>query len=646
MGFSKCKHTVFSLAAGGLLLAGLLLLLGGAAQVAHADPNDLFAAPEGSGNDCSQASPCALQTALDKATDGDTIYLAQGVYTGTGEAVITLIKSITLYGGWDGFPTGPIVRDPDTYPTILDGENQRRVIYIGGNISPTIEGFVIARGNASHAPTNAGYGGGIYSLNATPIIANNLITGNVAYTGTAIAGNGGGLCIVNPAGTAVITGNRVISNVASLNSNGAGGGIRLSSASHAQVINNVVLSNTAALSASRGYGGGIIIEGSSEGTMGGSSEGTMLSGNRVQGNVALARSDGSGQGYGGGIDVGSSSVLLTDNDILSNTAVLTGGIGYGGGIALMGSQSITVTGNRIEHNIAQAGRARVAGSYGGGIYCFSSSDVFVDNNTIRSNIASISDRGGGGGIGLWWRCDRATITGNTIQENQGAAGVGYGYGGGLLAYVSFGLQIEANRILSNTASTSSWSYGGGLYIWRNTTFTMTNNIVVSNIANREGGGMAFETWGTDPVTGTLVHNTFVANDQGSGDGRIAIHLNDPRVTLVLTNNLIYSHTYGVYATTGSTATLYNTLFYAHSEGDIGGDGTIINSNPITGQNPLLDADYHLLKGSPAIDAGIPLSWVTADIDGDPRPDGTGYDIGADEFQRWHIYLPLIMKSYP
>ncbi len=42
-------------------------------------------------------------------------------------------------------------------------------------------------------------------------------------------------------------------------------------------------------------------------------------------------------------------------------------------------------------------------------------------------------------------------------------------------------------------------------------------------------------------------------------------------------------------------------------------------------------DFHLQPNSPAIDAGQSLASVVEDFDGNPRPEGAGYDIGAYEF---------------
>ncbi len=46
-------------------------------------------------------------------------------------------------------------------------------------------------------------------------------------------------------------------------------------------------------------------------------------------------------------------------------------------------------------------------------------------------------------------------------------------------------------------------------------------------------------------------------------------------------------------------------------------------------NPTV-ANYHLKTGSPAINTGVVVTGVIDDIDGNPRPQGLRYDIGADE----------------
>jgi hypothetical protein len=257
----------------------------------------------------------------------------------------------------------------------------------------------------------------------------------------------------------------------------------------------------------------------------------------------------------------------------------------------------------------------------------------LSDNVIRHNTASLLRSGGGGGIHIA-RSKRARVEGNTLEGNRGSE-TGFGLGGGLLGIESQALLLNANQVLSNSAGR-----GGGILMYHDTSFTMTNNIVAANVASAQGGGLAFDTAIGEPVIGTLLHNTFAANNQGTGEGRSAIHTFEPYVTLVLTNNLIYGHTYGVIVVPTSSVQLYNTLFCAN-DSDTSGAGEITNTNPITGQDPLLDAGYHLQAGSPAINAGVDAG-VVADIDGDVRPTGNAPDVGADEAWIW-LFLPLVVK---
>ncbi len=102
-------------------------------------------------------------------------------------------------------------------------------------------------------------------------------------------------------------------------------------------------------------------------------------------------------------------------------------------------------------------------------------------------------------------------------------------------------------------------------------------------------------------------------------------------TNVLIRNCIFAG-YSTQVSNGSFSGLdedYN-LYYSNG-GTVG--FTIgphsLQANPLF-VNPAAN-DYHLQAKSPAIDAGTTLPQITMDLDGNPRPQGVGYDIGAYEF---------------
>ncbi len=318
MNLDEYKRVIFGMATGGLLLIGLFLFLSGAPRTASATSGNLFVSTTGSGSACTQAAPCALQTALSRATDGDTIYLAQGTYTGSGGAVITVTRSITIYGGWDGTTTTPPVCDPHAHPATIDGEGKRRGVYIGGEIAPALRGLRITRGNATGLGGYEYYGtrdagGGVYVITATVTLEDSDIFSNTAP-------NGAGVSLINSLG--ILHHNTIFSNTATI-----GGGGLFAYEGAPTLSSNVIISNTA-----DEIGGGLYFFNTAS---------TLLY-NTIAGN----RTD----MFGGGSGIASCAPILIGNLVIGNEAA------WGGGISLWYSDS-TLTNNVIADN-----RAAVRGS--------------------------------------------------------------------------------------------------------------------------------------------------------------------------------------------------------------------------------------------------------------------------------------------
>jgi len=239
---------------------------------------DLFVTQNGSGETCSQNTPCELSTGISKANDGDTVFvagIAGETYYGDGNNVIEITNSINLLGGWDGTTTFPVVRDPEAYSTILDGGETRRVILVGGfGKTPTIDGFTITNGNATGLVTDCwgesgsspdGCGGGIFVYQANPVISNNEIINNIAAGETTpggVVGYGGGIYI-RFSNSAEIINNRFNGNIGSSVNYGEGGGLDVrDSGSGMQINDNHFYNNfaTTFTTSSTGWGGGLAMD--------------------------------------------------------------------------------------------------------------------------------------------------------------------------------------------------------------------------------------------------------------------------------------------------------------------------------------------------------------------------------------------------
>lgn len=524
---SRRSLRLVALSLGIAVALGLLTLGASSPGVARALPADVpqasapgtaFVALDGSDEaPCSQAFPCrTVQYAIDQAAAGDTIYVAAGVYTGTGAAVITVTKSITLYGGWDGNATGDPVRDPAVNPTVLDAERQRRVVYIKGPSAPTVDGFSIARGDATGltqecGTSYAGCGGGILIWKADPTIAHNVITDNVAAS------------TANPGATAY------------------GGGIYAQGATGIQIRSNRIVSNTASL-AGCGQGGGVYV-----------------------------------WEYGD-----QRGLAVQANEILSNCATTTdASCAWGGGIAGGGSGAV-IEGNLIEGNWANAA-------------------------------------GSGYGAAIYSRYGSASYLGNLVRGNQGDHAIHLSNGRALL---------EANQIVGNAT---------GIGVQLVNDYASGGPRLVNNVVARSGDYAIVATGHVSyPLSVNLLHNTLAGS--GTGCGLYA----EEYATLQMANNIVAGFSVGITCTASTSSTLApdHTLFWGN------GDDGIRGTNPVDGDPAFVDAaagDYHLGGGSAARDAGVDAG-ITTDMDGEARPFGAGFDIGADE-TRWYLtFLPLALKN--
>jgi len=162
--------------------------------------------------------------------------------------------------------------------------------------------------------------------------------------------------------------------------------------------------------------------------------------------------------------------------------------------------------------------------------------------------------------------------------------------------------------------------------------SLSNNILARNRADTGGGIRVWSDWHLSVIT--MTHNTMVDNGTGVSVGH--------HVTATLVNDMFVSHTLAITSTDPVGVVLIDhALFWANDDDGLRGSAPVNGAPDFVA--PAKD-DYHIGPGSAAIDAGVRTD-VTTDIDGDPRPGGAGYDIGADEFYR-KLCLPLVVKTLP
>ena len=360
-------------------------------------------------------------------------------------------------------------------------------------------------------------------------------------------------------------------------------------------------------------------------------------------------------GCGGGIHVEYTDLQVSGCVITDNVGTRTGR-GLGGGGIYSYESNLTIVSTQIMSNVANANPASSYPSIGGGIYAIGGTATLAENHIV-DNAAHVSFTGRGGGIGLASMLD-VQMMGNIIRDNWAVRGTISGYGGGVYIetttwFFLVNNRIEGNRatggsgglgggfclyygnghLTGNTIISNTAAGGGGVYVRSSNPITLSNNLVARNRAGFLGGGVYVASSTLPASQLVLVNNTIADNgDTGVGGWKY--------VVLTMTNNLIAGHTTGISATAPASATIVaDTNLFRNTNDPITGTNAIL-------QDPLLAPDYGLRPNSPALDNGLTIPWLTVDLEGTARPQGSAYDIGAFEGERQLVFLPLALRNSP
>ncbi len=228
------------------------------------------------------------------------------------------------------------------------------------------------------------------------------------------------------------------------------------------------------------------------------------------------------------------------------------------------------------------------------------------------------------------------------DDYKGVDGDGDGfhtYGGENITFINAvargnsedGFDLNANAVLINVLSENNPAVN--LKLWRRAedNYAPKQMYIINSVFRNAGEAGIKISEGAQ----MFLYNSVVYNSGEEGIGfRTPSNLLQVPVTSLIVNSIIANNRTGVLWYKGNLVSEHHNLYFQNQYLDT--EGFTVNSSSLIDEDPMFvnaaGGNFHIMSGSPAIDAGIILSniYTLKDIDGNVRSIGTSFDIGVDE----------------
>jgi len=274
-----------------------------------------------------------------------------------------------------------------------------------------------------------------------------------------------------------------------------------------------------------------------------------------------------------------------------------------------------------EHNLVQNNEVTLAGS---GISVRGTENLITKNYTHDLTMV-VNDEGGDndyGAVGVWIFGSNNEVSYNRMF-NCIAPSFDYGHDGGVVEFYG---DVDSCYIHHNWGEKCDGAFEVG-----GREDTLTGNVIAYNVFINNGIAGGSHVGGK---FGVVLENMRIENnlffETGEKNYAIGFWRGTPTIeSFQIRNNIFYFPNFKRISNQENFTHEYNLYFLGEKE-EIGippGPGEVI-ADPLF--RNLNEKDYHLLPESPAIDAGMDLSYQQ-DFEGNTVPNGSSPDIGPFEF---------------